>query len=59
MAQQIGAALGLSLFTTVATSVANEQVPEAVNVLQNGLANNDKGIVAKASEALSNGYTSA
>jgi EmrB/QacA subfamily drug resistance transporter len=59
MAQQIGAALGLSLFTTVATSVANEQVSEAVKVLQNGLANNNKGLVAKASEALSNGYTSA
>jgi EmrB/QacA subfamily drug resistance transporter len=59
MAQQIGAALGLSLFTTVATSVANTQVPEAAKVLQIGLANNDKGIVAKASEALSNGYTSA
>jgi predicted MFS family arabinose efflux permease len=59
MAQQIGAALGLSLFTIVATSVAKAQVPEAVKVLQNGLANNDNGIMAKASEALSNGYTSA
>jgi MFS family permease len=59
MAQQVGAALGVSIFTTVATSVANEQLPDAVKVLQNGLANNDKGIVAKASEALSNGYTSA
>jgi EmrB/QacA subfamily drug resistance transporter len=59
MAQQVGSALGISIFTTVATSVANEQLPDAVKVLQKGLENNDKGIVAKASEALSNGYTSA
>jgi predicted MFS family arabinose efflux permease len=57
MAQQIGAALGLAVLTTVSTTASNEQLPQAVRVLQQGLADADTGVVARASEALAHGYT--
>jgi len=56
-AQQIGAALGLSVLATISTSAANERLPEAARVLQEGLAGNDAGVIATASAALSHGYT--
>ncbi|WP_394368435.1 MFS transporter [Adhaeribacter radiodurans] len=59
MAQQVGAAFGLAIFTTIATTVTNKQLPEAVSALQNGLANKNKGIVIQAAEALNYGYTAA
>jgi predicted MFS family arabinose efflux permease len=57
MAQQIGAALGLAVLTTVSTAAADEKLPDAARVLQQGLADADTGAVASASEALAHGYT--
>ncbi|HLM42927.1 MAG TPA: MFS transporter, partial [Myxococcaceae bacterium] len=59
MAQQIGAALGLAVLTTISLSAANARLPGAAAVLQEGLAGNDAGIVSKAGEALTHGYTTA
>ena len=56
MSQQIGAALGLALLTTVSVTATNEQLPEAAAVIQKG---GDAAVLAKASEALTYGYTSA
>jgi EmrB/QacA subfamily drug resistance transporter len=56
MSQQIGAALGLALLTTISVTATNEQMPEAATVIQKG---SDAAILAKASEALTYGYTSA
>jgi len=59
MAQQVGAALGLAIFTTISISAANGRLPGAAATLQEGLAANDTGTVAQASEALALGYTTA
>jgi EmrB/QacA subfamily drug resistance transporter len=56
-AQQIGAALGLAVLATISTSAANERLPEATRILQQGLARSDAGVVTTASAALSYGYT--
>jgi predicted MFS family arabinose efflux permease len=58
-AQQIGAALGLAVLTTVSTTAAEAKLPGAVAVLQQGLTNGDRGAVATASQALAEGYTTA
>jgi EmrB/QacA subfamily drug resistance transporter len=58
-AQQIGAALGLAVLTTVSTTAAEAQLPGAVRVLQQGLADGDTGAVATAGQALAEGYTTA
>jgi EmrB/QacA subfamily drug resistance transporter len=60
MAQQIGAALGLAVLSTVSITSADEQLPHATRVLQQGLvdADADAGVVARAAEALAHGYTS-
>ncbi len=57
MAQQIGAALGLAVLTTVSTAAADGQLPGAARALQQGLAGDDPSRVARASEALAQGYT--
>jgi hypothetical protein len=59
MAQQVGAALGLAVLTTVSISAANGRLPGAATALQEGLAGSDTGIVARAGEALTHGYTTA
>jgi EmrB/QacA subfamily drug resistance transporter len=59
MAQQIGAALGLAVLTTVSTTAAAEQLPDALQVLQQGVKGDDADAVARASEALAHGYTTA
>jgi predicted MFS family arabinose efflux permease len=59
MAQQIGAALGLAVLTTISLSAANSRLPGAAVALQEGLAGNGAGIVARAGEALTHGYTTA
>jgi predicted MFS family arabinose efflux permease len=59
MAQQIGAALGLALFTTVALTAANDRAPGAAAALQGGAAANDADALARAGEALTHGYTTA
>ncbi|MFC7513695.1 MFS transporter [Herbaspirillum sp. GCM10030257] len=56
MAQQIGAALGLALFTTVSVTAADGKLPQAAMLLQQG---GDPFIVAKAGEALTYGHTTA
>jgi hypothetical protein len=57
MAQQIGAALGLAVLTTVSTAAAAERLPDAAQVLQQGVADGDATAVATASQALAQGYT--
>jgi hypothetical protein len=57
MAQQIGAALGLAVLTTVSTAATSEQLPDAAQVLQQGVADGDPTAVATASQALAQGYT--
>jgi EmrB/QacA subfamily drug resistance transporter len=57
MAQQIGAALGLAVLTTVSTTAASERLPDAAQVLQRGVADGDATAVATASQALAQGYT--
>jgi hypothetical protein len=57
MAQQIGAALGLAVLTTVSTAAADDKLPGAARDLQQGLAGGDTGAVARAGEALAHGYT--
>ncbi|MDJ0386167.1 MFS transporter [Streptomyces sp. G-G2] len=56
-AQQIGGALGLAVLSTISTSAANEKLPEAASTLYQGLAAKDFQLVAKAAEALTDGYT--
>lgn len=58
-AQQIGGALGLAVLTTIATSAANDKLPEAASSLYRGLATKDSGLVGRAAEALTHGYTMA
>jgi EmrB/QacA subfamily drug resistance transporter len=59
MAQQIGAALGLAVFTTLAVSVADGQMPGAPEALQEGVARGDAAVIASAAGALTYGYTTA
>lgn len=58
-AQQIGAALGLAVLATISTSATTGQLPGAATALQEGLAESDTALVARASEALTHGYTTA
>ncbi|MEU1936264.1 MFS transporter [Streptomyces coeruleorubidus] len=58
-AQQIGGALGLAVLSTISTSAANDQLPEAASAFFRGLATKDFPLVAKAGEALTHGYTMA
>ena len=58
-AQQLGAALGVSVLATISTSAANGRLPEAARVLQEGLAASNTGLVTRAGEALTYGYTTA
>jgi hypothetical protein len=56
MSQQIGAALDLAIFTTVAVSSSHKRLPDAALVLQQA---SSQDLVAKAADALSHGYTAA
>ncbi|MEV0222446.1 MFS transporter [Streptomyces sp. NPDC050704] len=58
-AQQIGGALGLAILSTISTSAADDKLPDAATTLYRGLAAKDFGLVAKAGEALTHGYTMA
>jgi predicted MFS family arabinose efflux permease len=57
-AQQIGAALGVALLSTVATTTSDTRLPDATVALQQALAAENGGVVAAAREALTHGYTS-
>lgn len=59
MAQQLGAALGLSVFTTISVSAAGERLPGFAKALQDGVMGNDAGLLASAREALTQGYSQA
>ncbi|MFG2471170.1 MFS transporter [Streptomyces canus] len=58
-AQQIGGALGLAVLSTISTSAADDKLPEAASSLYRGLATKDFGLVSKAGDALTHGYTMA
>jgi EmrB/QacA subfamily drug resistance transporter len=58
-AQQIGAALGVAILATISTSAAHRIVPEAAFALEDALARQDPDLVASASAALAQGYTTA
>jgi len=58
-AQQIGAALGLAVLTTISTTAADTQLPDATTTLQHALTTGDNDLVIRASQALSHGYASA
>jgi EmrB/QacA subfamily drug resistance transporter len=59
MAQQIGAALGLAVFTTLAVSAANGRMPGAPEALQRGMIGGDAAVISRAAGALTYGYTTA
>lgn len=59
MAQQIGAALGLAVFTTISVSAASGRLPGAAEVLHDAAAASDAATVARAGEALTHGYATA
>ena len=59
MAQQIGAALGLAVFTTISLAVANGRVPGVAAVMREGTAGSDAAALARAGEALAHGYAMA
>jgi hypothetical protein len=56
-AQQIGAALGVAVLSTIATTASDEWLPHATLSLQRAIAANDGGAVAAARDALTHGYT--
>jgi EmrB/QacA subfamily drug resistance transporter len=58
-AQQIGAALGLAVLTTVATTTTNARLPQAATTLHSGAAFGDPDAARRAADALSHGYTTA
>ncbi|MGS0688730.1 MFS transporter, partial [Nakamurella sp. GG22] len=58
-AQQIGAAIGLAVLTTVSATAAATRLPDAATALHAGSADGNGDVVARAQQALSHGYTSA
>lgn len=56
--QQIGVALGLALLSTVAVTTTARQLPDALDALYRGRTAGDEGLVARASDALVQGYGS-
>jgi EmrB/QacA subfamily drug resistance transporter len=59
VAQQIGAALGLAVFTTISLAAADRRLPGAAAALQDGPRTSDAAALARAGEALTHGYTTA
>lgn len=58
-AQQIGAAIGLALLTTISATAATTRLPDAAAALHTGIADSNGDLVARAQQALSHGYTTA
>jgi EmrB/QacA subfamily drug resistance transporter len=58
-AQQIGAALGLAVLSSVATSAAADKLPDPAKQLYNAIALGDGELAAQARDALTHGYTTA
>ena len=59
MAQQVGAALGLAVLTTISISAADRRLPGAAAGLQEGSTGTGTDIVAEAAKALTHDYTTA
>ena len=59
MAQQIGAALGLAVFTTISLTAADRRQPGVGDALRDFQAANDPGMLTRLGEALTHGYTTA
>mgnify|MGYP001236464723 CR=1 FL=1 len=57
--QQTGAALGLAVFTTIATLASRKILPEAAAALQTALSKGDEATILQAREALTAGYANA
>jgi EmrB/QacA subfamily drug resistance transporter len=57
--QQLGVAFGLSVLSTVAVTVTDRQLPNALNVLYRARVDGDQGIARSASSALLEGYGTA
>jgi len=57
--QQIGVALGLAILSTVSVSLAQRQMPDALNTLEHARAAGDQHLVTLASDALVLGYGAA
>jgi EmrB/QacA subfamily drug resistance transporter len=57
--QQLGVAFGLSVLSTIAVSVTDRRMPDALRVLYQGRAAKDQGMVLSASDALLEGYGAA
>ncbi|MCW2666530.1 MAG: putative transrane efflux protein [Frankiales bacterium] len=58
-AQQIGAALGLALLTSVALVASDQRFPGAFDLLSGALAEGDTALAARAGEALAHGFGTA
>ena len=58
-AQQIGAALGIAVFGSVATAASESRLPGAARELEQGITSNDPALITAAGEALTHGYTTA
>jgi EmrB/QacA subfamily drug resistance transporter len=56
-AQQIGAALGVAVLSTVATVASDRRLPDAATALHQALTGGDAGAVNAARAALTHGYT--
>jgi EmrB/QacA subfamily drug resistance transporter len=54
--QQIGAALGLAIFTAIATTASQVLLPDAAIALTLALKGGDAGTISSAKEALTHGY---
>jgi hypothetical protein len=55
-AQQLGAALGLAVLTTVSITAASTRLPDAVTALNEGVTAGDTSLITTAEQALSHGY---
>jgi EmrB/QacA subfamily drug resistance transporter len=58
-AQQIGAAIGLAVLTTISTTGAATRLPDAATALHQARMGGDDDLAARAAQALSHGYTGA
>nr|WP_254220946.1 MFS transporter [Brevibacterium luteolum] len=56
--QQTGAALGMAVFSSIAVAVTTSRLPDALGALADGRRTGDSALVAEASNALVDGYTS-
>ncbi|MEO3781954.1 MFS transporter [Actinocorallia sp. B10E7] len=57
--QQIGGALGLAALSTISATVANDELPHASESFFKAIGTGDLPLLQKASDALTEGYTSA